>query len=232
MPKTATAAKPWDRYDGPLRRADGAAPEHVHHFRPMEGDHYWFKYRWDITDLYVVPLNEGTWLANKAGTTTYTKTTFPSREAAFLYEAVVACRMLRSRALARRHLSRPPAVRQHFDPITRIEQATRQRWLYSVFQKEFGGRRRWRRYRAICTATILHERALDQLRSLNNSFSFKAREGFGYPPTRGKKLIDKYWDAVEAEANKLRERRSDDVIRAMLKVSHFMLRVERLMGRA
>ncbi len=228
----AAAEKPWDRYDGPLRRADGAAPEHVHHFRPMEGDRYYFKHPWAITDLYVVPLNDGTWLANKAGTTTYTKTTFPSREAAFLHEAFVACRMLRSRALARRYLRAPVMAKKYFDPINRGDQAKQQRWLYSVFRKELGNRRRWRRYGAICTAVILHERALDQLQQLENSFSFKAREGFGWPPTRGKKLIDKYWDAVEAEADKIRERRSGEVVRAMLKVSHFMMRVERLKGRA
>lgn len=215
--------KPLDLRDhGPLTRADGVAAYNGYFWSQNEGDHYQLHGRHADGGalLWVVPLNDGRWLAQPPGSFLQGPY-FATREAAL--RTAVARVLVNFR---RRHRAGKDAPM--FYKIGDIAFAHVTAWLFTILIDNFGRRRTWR-WRRVC-AKALEARARTSHASdyLQLCISHEARRYAGEPPRRGKSAWAK-WEAAHAfVVAAMNDERASEIRDAMTAVSLAQLRIERL----
>jgi hypothetical protein len=206
-----------------VRDAEGNAPYNGHFWA---GDcRHLFICRYLDRTLFIgaVELENGAWLS---GSCVHARDTqYPTRRAAVARDIR---RMVRE--LRRDRRPRPGTLGNSRSVLTREAEALARRWLYQVAAEEFGPRRRWRRLKAYWFAVALEERARRELETLEIYVRSEQQRLSGPSPWPSKNK--KAWDSYEALERRnepvARARYADQSLRAMMRLSHRMLRTDSL----
>ncbi|MBX3482501.1 hypothetical protein [Phenylobacterium sp.] len=209
---------------GPLKRADGAPAYNGYFWSCGENNHYQLR-RYADRDwmLWVVPLNDGRWLANPPGS--YLRGPFfPSREVALRTAVARVLWTLRQRR-------RPHTQSGHHILFYHVSPAAAghvQAWLFDILIRNFGRRRRWRRRRAIGRAQEQVALAETRYDWIQRDIQFAADRRAGEYPRRGKRAQDAWGACYDAAVEIEAERRAAKTAAALMRLSAAELRLQRV----
>lgn len=209
---------------GPLKRADGVPAYNGYFWSCGENNHYQLR-RYAARDwmLWVVPLNDGRWLATPPGS--YLRGPFfPSREAALRTAVARVLRTLRQRR--RPHTESGNHIL--FYHVSSAAAGHVQAWLFDILIRNFGRRRRWRLRRALGRALERQARAAQAYDFVQAKARDRARLLTGEWPTKGKRAQAGWEACYEAALELATGHYADEASAALVALSSAELRLQRI----